>query len=146
MIRFTFNVHGNLVRVGAQWNNRIKMEKKKNCNQNHKIRHAENIYNFRIRSHNGPPRRENPRACRGYQPEGKNPQIATKEEYTTCTGVHYKTRFSWWAAGREIPRSGISTKQKRERKTDQDECCRHQHSSLDGSEEHTPFRGRKTPG
>ena len=23
----------------------------------------------------------------GYQPEGKNPQIATKEEHTACTGV-----------------------------------------------------------
>ena len=23
----------------------------------------------------------------GYQPEGENPQIATKEEHTACTGV-----------------------------------------------------------
>ena len=29
MIRFTFNVHGDLVRRGAQWKNRIKMEGKK---------------------------------------------------------------------------------------------------------------------
>ena len=72
----------------------------------------------------------------------KNPQIATKEERTTCTGTENKTsqlvsrrggnseNRNFEQAEKKIPRRGR----------------RHQCSSRDGSVEQTPFRGRKTPG
>ena len=69
--------------------------------------------NFRIRSHNSPLRRKSPRACSRYQPEGKNPQIATKEERTTCTGTESKTSQLVSRMGRKFQKQEFQVSRKK---------------------------------
>ena len=118
----------------------IRRGKIKNCRQNYTIPHAGNIgANFRIRTHNSPLRRESPRACSRYQPEGKRPSDCYKG------GTHYMHRDKLVSR-----RNGNSKKQEfrasREKKGIPRRGRRYQSSSRDGSVEQTPFRGRKTPG
>ena len=67
----------------------------KNCKQNYTIPHAGKNYTiphaentFELAHTTVPYGEKTPRACSRYQPEGKNPQIASREERTTCTGTN----------------------------------------------------------
>ena len=86
MIRFIFNVH---LDVGkrVQWKYQIKMEGEKNCSQKPQNASCKEIYTtFKVGHTRAPYGVRTQRHAEGYQPEGEDPQIATEEIHTACTG------------------------------------------------------------
>ena len=87
MVRFTFNIHLDAVKKCA-----MEISEKNgrggNCSQKRKKYHAWRYTQLFYLGHTMVPYGlRTQRHAEGYQPEGENPQIATREIPAACTGV-----------------------------------------------------------
>ena len=85
MLRMAFNVHW-AGEKGVKMDFQIGGRKIKNCKQNYTIPHAGNI--FELVHTTVPYGEKTPGHAAGTNRREKNPQIATREERTTCTGTN----------------------------------------------------------